>query len=108
MSELIWPFWFLMRMSKNGSSLKLCFMVNFILGYRFWCKLCKSLMLPHWCFRIMKQSSRCLSYDIINSVFILLYFLLMILHRFSFKYAKVRVAYVCGILVPIAVPRVWL
>ena len=32
----------------------------------------------------------------------------MILYRFFSKYAKVRVAYVGAILVPIAVPRVWM
>ena len=36
-----------MKMSKNGSSLKLCLMLNFILECWFWNKLYKSLMLPH-------------------------------------------------------------
>ena len=41
-----WPFSFLMRMSKNGSSLKLCSMENLILGCRFCCMLRKSLISP--------------------------------------------------------------
>ena len=48
MSLLIWLFSFLMGMCKNGNSLKLCSMVNFILGCKFWSKLCKCLILPHY------------------------------------------------------------
>ena len=59
-------------MSKNGSSLKLCSLVNFILGFWFWSKLCKSLILPHEHFQSIKQSSRYLFHELINSVFILL------------------------------------
>ena len=72
MSVIIWPFSFLMWISKNGSSLKLCSMVNFILECRFWRKLCKSLMLLHGHFQNMKQSSMYLFYDLINSIFVLL------------------------------------
>ena len=93
-------------MSKNGSSLKLCSRVDCILW--FWSKLCKSSMLHHGHFQNMKQSSKNLFHDLINSVFILFYFLSMISYRFSSQYTKVRVAYVCAILVPIAVPRVWM
>ena len=32
MSVIIWPFSLKMKMSKNSSPLKLCFMVNFFLG----------------------------------------------------------------------------
>ena len=67
----IWPFLFLIKMSKNGNSLKLCSMVNFILECRFWSKLCKSLMLPHDHFQNMKQY---LFYDLINFAFILLFY----------------------------------
>ena len=64
-------------------------------------------MLPHKHSQNMKQSSKYLFHDLINSVFILLlYFLPIILDSFSSKYAKVRVAYVGSILVPIAVPRI--
>ena len=38
---------FLMRISKNGSSLKLCSTVNFILGCKFFSRLCNSLMFPY-------------------------------------------------------------
>ena len=90
-----------MRMSKNGSSLKLCSMVRFILGCRYWNKLYKLLMLPYGHFQNMKQSSRYLFHDLINSIFISLYFLPMISKRFSSKYVKVRMAYIDAILVPI-------
>ena len=43
-----------MEMSKNGSFLKLCSMVNFILECRFWSKLCKLLMSPHRRFQDVK------------------------------------------------------
>ena len=56
-SVMIWPFWFLMKTSINGSSLNLCSMGNFILRCRFWNKSCKSFMLPHRYFQNMKQSS---------------------------------------------------
>ena len=98
-----------MRMCKNGSSLKLFFMVDFILGCRFWSWLCNLLMFPRGHFRSMKQLSWYLFHDLVNSLFMLLpYFLLMIAYRFSSKYARVRVAYVGTILVPIAVSRVWM
>ena len=106
---MMWPFWFFMRMSKNGSSLDLCSIVNFIFGYRFWSKFYNWLMFPHGHFQNMKQSSKYLFHDLVNSPFmLLLYFLPIILYRFSSKYAKVRVVYVGAILVPIAVPRVWM
>ena len=64
-------------------------------------------MLPHGHFQNTKQSSWYIFHDIINSVFILLWYCLpMISYRYSCKYAKVRVAYVDAILVPIGVPRV--
>ena len=61
-----------MRMTKSGCSLKLCFVMNFILRYRFRSKLFKSLILPHVHFQNMKQSSRYLFHDLIN--YFLLYF----------------------------------
>ena len=84
MSVIIWPFSFLMRGSKNGSSLKPCSMVNFSLGCWFWSKLCKLLMFPHGHFQNMKQLSKYIFHDLINSVFIL-YFLPMISYRFSYR-----------------------
>ena len=70
-------------------------MVNLILGCKFWIKLCKSIILLHECFQNMKQSSRYLFHDLINSVFIfLLYF------HSNFKYANVWMVYVGAILVP--------
>ena len=57
----------------------------------------------------MKQPSKYLFYDLVNSSFMSLpYFLAIISYRFSSKYARVRVAYFGTILVPIAVPRVWI
>ena len=54
----------------------------------------------------MKQSSKYLFHDLVNSLFIFsLNFLSMISNKFSSKNAKVRVAYVGAIFVPIAVPR---
>ena len=50
------PSWFLMRMSKNGRFLKLCFMVNFILE----CGLCKSFMLWHYVDGPPSRRSLCL------------------------------------------------
>ena len=46
-SVMIWQFSFLMRISKNGGSLKLSSIVNFISGCKYWSRLCNSLMLPH-------------------------------------------------------------
>ena len=64
-------------------------------------------MLLHEHFQNMKQSSKYLFHDLINSVFILLlYFLPMILHKFSSKYSKVMVAYIGAILVSIAVSSI--
>ena len=99
-----------MRMSKNGNSFELCLIVSFILGCRFWSRLCNSLMSPcHGYFQNMKKSSEYLFQDLVNFPFMLVpYFLPIISYRFSSKYAKVRVAYVGAILVPIAVPRVWI
>ena len=74
-----------MRMSKNASSLKLCYMMSFILGYRLRSKFWKSLI------QNMKQSSRYLFHDLKNTVFIFLYFFSMILYRFSSKTVKVKV-----------------
>ena len=66
-------------------------------------------MSAHGHFQNMKQSSEYLFHDLVNSSFMLLpYFLPIISYRFSSKYARVRVAYVGTILVPIAVPRVWI
>ena len=61
-------------------------------------------MSPLGHFQNMKQSSK--YFLQVNSLFMLLYFFPMISYRFSSKYAKIRVAYVRAILVPIAVPRV--
>ena len=70
MEVLLGVFWFMvdicgdlaifvfMGMSKNGSSLKLCSIDNFILGCRFWSRLCNSLISPHEHFQNMKQSSK--------------------------------------------------
>ena len=105
----MWPFTFFIRMSKNGNSFKLCSIVNFILGCRFCSRSGNSLMFPHGYIQNMKQSSKYLFRDLVNSPFMSLsYFLPIILYRFFSKYARVRVAYVGAILVPIAVRRVWI
>ena len=44
-------------------------MMMMILGFMFWSKLCKSLMLSPNPFHNMKHSSLCLSYDLITSLF---------------------------------------
>ena len=60
-------------------------------------------------FQNMKQSSKYLFYVLVNSFMALPYFFLPIIsYRFSSKKARVRVAYVGAILVPIAIPRVWI
>ena len=41
-------------------------------------------------------------------MFLYYIFLPMILYRFSYKYAKISVAYVGAVLVPIALPRAWM
>ena len=100
---------FFIRMSKNGSSFELCSKVNFILGCRFCSRLCNSLLFSYGHFQNMKQSSKYFFHDLVNSPFILLpYFLSIISYRFSSKYARVRIAYVGAILVPIAIPSVWI
>ena len=45
-SVMIWPFTLHIRMSKNGNSFELCSIVNFILGCRFYSRLCNLLMSP--------------------------------------------------------------
>ena len=106
---MIWPFTFFIRMSKNGSSFELCSIVNFILGCRFCSRLYNSLMSPHGHFQNMKQSSKYLFHDLVNSSFMSIpYFLPISSYRFYSKCAWVRVAYVGGILVPRAVPKVWI
>ena len=96
-------------MSKNGSSFELCYIVNFILGCRICSRLCNSFKSPHGHFHDMKQSSRYLFHDLLNSSFSPLpYFWPIVLYRFSSKYARVRVTCVGAILVPIAVPSVWI
>ena len=107
MSVIIWPFAFLMRTSEKVSSLKLCFLVNFILWCKFWIKLCKLLMLPHGHFQNMKQPSMYIFHDLINSVFIVLYFYLCFDIDFPLSMLML-VAYFGAILVPIPVPRVWM
>ena len=103
------PFTFFTRMSKNGSSFRLCSIVNFILGCRFCSSSCNSLMSPHGYIQIMKQSGKYLYNDLVNFSFMSLpYFLPIFSYRFSSKYARVRVAYVGAIFVPIAVPSVWI
>ena len=73
---MIWPFTFFIRLSKNGSSFELSAIVNFILGCRFCNRLCNSLMSPQGHFQNMKQSSKYLFHDLVNSSFMLLpYFL---------------------------------
>ena len=70
-------------MSKNGCSFELCSIVNFILEYRFCCRLWNSLMSPHGHFQIMKQSSKYIFHDLVNTSFMsLLYFLPIILNCF--------------------------
>ena len=68
MSVIFWLFWFSIRKSKNGNSLKLFSMLNFL---RFSIKLYKSLMLPDEYLHNMKQSSRFLFHDLINLFLIL-------------------------------------
>ena len=76
-----------MKMFKNDNCLRLSSMLNFI--SRFWNKLSKSLMLPHEHFQNIKQQSKYLFHDQINSVFILwMNFLPIISYRFSSKYAR--------------------
>ena len=65
-----------MMISKNSSSLKLCSRVNLILGCRLLSKLCKSLTSNNGLFQNMKQSSKNLFHDLVNFVFIFLYFYL--------------------------------
>ena len=100
---------FFTRMSKNGNSFRLCSIVDFMLRCRFCSSSCNSLMSPHGYFQNMKQLSKYLFHDLVKSSFMsLLYFLPIISYRFSSKYARVRVAYVDAIFVPIAVPSVWI
>ena len=106
-SVMIWPFMLFMRTSKN-SSFELCSIVNFILEFRFCSRLCNSLMSPHEHSQNMKQPFKYLFHDLVNSFKLLSYFFPFISYRFPSKYARVRVAYVDAILVPIAVPRVWM
>ena len=54
-----------MSISKNGISLMLCYVVNFILGCEFWRKLRNSLMSPNRHFQNIKQSSKYLFCDLI-------------------------------------------
>ena len=63
---------FFIRMSKNGSSLEPCSIVNCILGCRFCSRLCNSLMSPQGHFQNIKQSSKYLFHDFVNSPFMLL------------------------------------
>ena len=108
-SGMIWQFTFFIRMSKKGNSFDPCSIVNFILGCRSCSRLCNSSMSPHRHFQNMKQSSKYLVHDLVNSSFMSLpYFLPIISYRFSFRYAGARVAYVGAILVPEAVPSVWI
>ena len=66
--------------------------------------LCESLMFPHVQFQNLKQSSKYLFHDFVNSLCIFsLCFLLMISYKLSTKNSKARVAYEGAILVPIAV-----
>ena len=96
-----------MRMYKNGGSLKLTSMVNFILGCKFWSKLYKSLILPQKHFQNTKKSFRYLFYDLMISVFIfLLYYFLIIPCRFSSKRTKFTSAYAGALLVPFSVSMV--
>ena len=89
-----------MRMSKNDSSYGLCSTVNFIVECRFGSRLCNSLMSTHWYFQNMKQSSKYIFHDLVNSPLMLLaYFSFFISYRFSSKYVKFKVAYVDAILV---------
>ena len=60
------------RMSKNGNSFKLCSIVNFILGCRFCSNSCNSLISPHGSFQNIKQSSKYLFHDLVNSSLMLL------------------------------------
>ena len=106
---MIWPFTFFIRMSKNSISFELCFIVNFIFGCRFYSRLCNSLMSSRGHFQNMKQTSKYLFNDLVNSSFKSLpYFLPIISYRFSPKYARVRIAYVGAILFPMAVPWFWI
>ena len=90
-----------MSMSKNYCSFDVWSVVNSILGCRFWCRLCNSLMSSHVHFKNMKQSSKYLFHDLVNSSIMLLpYFLPIISNRFSSKYARVWVAYVGTMFVP--------
>ena len=98
---------FFIRTFRNGSSFELCSKINFILGYRFCSRLCNSLMSPLGHFQNMKQSSKYLFHNLVNSSFMSLpYFLPIISCRFSSKYTRVRIAYVGTMLVPVAIPRV--
>ena len=66
-------------------------------------------MSSHGNFQNMKQSSKYLFHDLVNSSFMsLLYFLPIISYRFTSKYARVKVTYVGAILVLTVVPRVWI
>ena len=94
---------------KNGNSFVLCFIVNFILGCRFCSRPYNSLMSSHGYFQNTKQSSKYLFDDLVISSFMSLpNFLPLISNRFISKDARVRIAFVGAILVPITVPRVWI
>ena len=84
---IIWPFLFLLRIPKNGSSLKLCSMVNLMLICWFCCHLRKLLILHHENFQNMKRSSKYFFHDLINSAF-RLYFFRIISYRFSSWYCS--------------------
>ena len=61
----------------------------------------------HGHFQNMKQSSKYLFHDLVNSPLMLLpYFFTIILYRFSTKHDQVSVVYISAILVLIAVTRV--
>ena len=74
---------FFIRMSINGNFFKLCSVVDFILGCRFCSRSCNLLMYPHGYFQNMKQSSKYLFHDLVNSSFMSLpYFLPIISYSF--------------------------
>ena len=93
-------------MSKNGNCFELCVCKFY---FRLYVLKYVVLMSPHGDFQKMKQSSKYLFPDLVNSPFMLLpNFLPIISYRFSSKDVWVSVEYVGAILILIAVSRVWI
>ena len=71
---MIWPFTFSIRISKNTCSFERYSIVNFFRGVGFCGRLCNSFMSPYGHFQNIKQSSKYIFHDLINSFFMSSYF----------------------------------